>query len=236
MADEADKIKEFWSMRPARRFMRLGWAIEISMAFFYGVRNMKKYIKSISALNEVALSPKYQNEVERFAESDIFWASRKQKPTQNRTIKKGEIYQFEFGKNYVPEMSYEHRGLVIGTSGKRLLYVLPICSYKPADIPEHAGAIHPIDNPNSSSNFFLLKSSDFPFLPHDSVLKLNDLRSVSTARIKYQQSGAYIDPSSDTYKAIEYHAFSRHFPVRSYQYSQLKKQNEQLLEELGSLQ
>lgn len=50
-------------------------------------------------------------------------------------LKKGEIYQFEFGKNYKPEMSYEHRGLVIGVKQK-LLYVLPIFSYDPAKHPD----------------------------------------------------------------------------------------------------
>ena len=31
-----------------------------------------------------------------------------------KDCKKGEIYQIKFDKNYQPEMSYEHRGLVIG--------------------------------------------------------------------------------------------------------------------------
>ena len=192
---------------------------------------MNKYIKSISALNDLTLSIKNQGEIDRYAESDIFWAASRKRSTQNRRILKGEIYQFEFGKNYIPEMSYEHRGLVIGSSGKQLLYVLPICSYNPQN-SEHLNAIHPIDNPGSTSNFFLLKGSDYPFLTHDSVLKLNDLRSVSVSRIKYKQNDGYIDPSSDTYKAIEYFAFSKHFPSYSYQYNQLKRQNSQLQEKL----
>ena len=43
-------------------------------------------------------------------------------------VRKGEIYQFDFGKNYIPEISYEHRGMVIGVR-KKLLHVLPIFSY-----------------------------------------------------------------------------------------------------------
>ena len=85
---------------------------------------MNKYIKSISALNDLTLSIKNQGEIDRYAESDIFWAASRKRSTQNRRILKGEIYQFEFGKNYIPEMSYEHRGLVIGSSGKQLLYVV----------------------------------------------------------------------------------------------------------------
>lgn len=192
---------------------------------------MNKYIKSISALNDLTLTIKNQSEIDRYAESDIFWAASRKRASPNRPVKKGEIYQFEFGKNYIPEMSYKHRGLVIGVSGKMLLYVLPICSYNP-QIPDHVHAIHPIDNPKSTSNFFLLKGSDYPFLTHDSVLKLNDLRSISISRIKYRQNAGYIDPSSDTYKTIEYHAFSKHFPTYSYQYNQLEQKNDQLQQKL----
>lgn len=95
-------------------------------------------------------------------------------------------------------MSYEHRGLIIGVKQK-LLYVLPIFSY---DLHRHPDVYHPINNPNSKSNLFLLKKSEFSFIKHDSILKLNDIRTVSINRILYQQSGR-ISPSSDTYKQIE---------------------------------
>lgn len=192
---------------------------------------MKKYIQSISALNELTLSldkSGHQKEIERYAESDIFWARSKQRHLQNRCIRKGEIYQFEFGKNLVPEMSYEHRGLVIGASGK-LLYVLPICSCN-ADIQDHKNAVHPVDNPGSSSNYFLLKGTEFPFLNHDSVLKLNDIRTVSFSRIKYQQKNGYIPPSSDTYKFVERLAFLKYFPEYSHKYGQLDSENNELKE------
>ena len=66
-----------------------------------------------------------------------------------RRVKKGEIYQFEFGKNFVPEMSYEHRGLIIGVN-KKLLYVLPIFSYDPK---KHLDVYHRLENPESKSAF-----------------------------------------------------------------------------------
>ena len=147
---------------------------------------MKKYIESITALNNIAL--KKPSDINRFAESDIFWARNKNQPLLNRKISKGNVYQFEFGKNYVPEMSYEHRGLVIGVSGK-LLYVLPIFSYNPTD-KRYSDVFHPDDNPHSKSNFFLLKNEEFDFLAHNSLLKLNDIRTVSVARIKYKQKDA----------------------------------------------
>ena len=72
-------------------------------------------------------------------------------------------------------MSYEHRGLVIGVK-QRLVYVLPIFSYNQA---KHPDVYHPVDFPDSRSDLFLLKNSDFSFISHDSVLKLNAIRTVS---------------------------------------------------------
>lgn len=196
---------------------------------------MEKYIKSITALNDLSLSTckKDKREIDRYAESDIFWATNKNKPLLNRQVKKGSIYQFEFGKNFIPEMSYEHRGLVIGSSGK-LLYVLPICSYN-EKVMDHKNAYHPIDNPNSKSNYFLLKGSEYGFLIHDSVLKLNDIRTVSVARIKYKQSDGYLDPASGTYKAIERIVFSKYFYDYSFNFDRLSAENENLSEQLDEI-
>lgn len=196
---------------------------------------MEKYIRSVTALNELTLSTistskKGTDEVDRYAESDIFWAANKRKSLLNRAIKKGNVYQFEFGKNFVPEMSYEHRGLVIGISGK-LLYVLPICSYN-VKIADHQNAYHPIDNPTSKSNFFLLKGNEHKFLRHDSVLKLNDIRTVSVARIKYKQENGYIDPQSDTYKAIEKIVLSKYFFSHAFELDRLAVENKSLKEQL----
>lgn len=137
------------------------------------------------------------DELHRFSKSDFRWAENRKKKLCQKPVKKGEIYQFEFGKNYIPEMSYEHRGLVIGVKQK-LLYVLPIFSYNPL---KHLDVYHPVDYPESHSDLFLLKSSEFSFISHDSLLKLNDIRTVSINRILYQQSGR-IPPDSDTYKAF----------------------------------
>lgn len=191
---------------------------------------MEKYIKSITALNDLTLSKKNADEVNRYAESDIFWATNKNKPLLSRQVKKGNVYQFEFGKNFIPEMSYEHRGLVIGSS-KQLLYVLPICSYN-EKFPDHKTAYHPTNNPESKSNFFLLKGCEHPFLRHDSVLKLNDIRTVSVARIKYKQHDGFIDPSSDTYKAIEKLVFTKYFYDYAYKFDRVTDENEKLTQQL----
>lgn len=214
-------------------------AIENSMAFFLGSGCMEKYVKSVSAMNDltIALNKNHRDEIARYAESDIFWTKNKQAITSravsSRIVKKGQIYQFEFGKNYAPEMSYEHRGLVIGVSGK-LIYALPICSYN-AKIAEHKNAIHPVDNPTGKGNYFLLKSSEFSFLTHDSVLKLNDIRTLSFARIKYRQNNGYLDPRSDTYKAIEQLANIKYFPEYARERDNLKAENTAMQEQLGRI-
>ena len=195
---------------------------------------MQKYIQSITALNNVTLNNQNSDEIDRYAESDLFWAAAKGKKLLNRTIKKGSVYQFEFGKNYVPEMSYEHRGLVIGMSGK-LLYVLPIYSYN-ASNPDHQTAFHPTDAPqNVKSNLFLLKASEFTFLRRDSVLKLNDIRTVSFARIKYKQQNGYIDPAKDVYQAIERMTLEKYFYHFVYQFDKCMLDNAQLQQQISQL-
>ena len=75
---------------------------------------MKEYLKAQSKTNEIIVGNSVTpDELDRFSKSDFRWADNRKKSFQHRSVKKGEIYQFEFGKNFIPEMSYEHRGLVI---------------------------------------------------------------------------------------------------------------------------
>jgi chromosome segregation ATPase len=69
---------------------------------------------------------------------------------------------------------------------------------------------------------FLLKNSDFSFISHDSVLKLNDIRTVSVNRILYQQHGV-IPLSSDTYKKIEELVLQKYFPSFMYEYANMEQ-------------
>lgn len=168
---------------------------------------MKEYLKAQNKTNEIIVGNAVNSdELNRLSKSDLRWADNRKKAFQHRSVKKREIYQFEFGKNYIPEMSYGHRRLVIGVKQK-LLYVLPIFSYEPH---KHADIYHPVDFPTSKSDMFLLKSSEFSFISHDSILKLNDIRTVNINRILYQQSGR-IDPSSDTYEQIESLTLRKYF-------------------------
>lgn len=189
---------------------------------------MKEYLRAQNKTNETVLGNAYSpDELDRFSKSDYRWADNRTRPFRHKIVKKGEIYQFEFGKNYIPEMSYEHRGLVIGVK-QRLLYVLPIFSYDPLN---HPNVYHPIDHPDSKSDMFLLKNSEFSFITHDSVLKLNDIRTASVNRILYQQNGR-IPPSSDTYKQIENLVLQKYFPGFYHDYEQNLQATASLNEQL----
>ena len=61
--------------------------------------DISKSIESVNDNNDVIENT---DDIERCAEADIFWAKNKGKPLLNRTIKKGSVYQFEFGKNAIP--------------------------------------------------------------------------------------------------------------------------------------
>lgn len=199
---------------------------------------MIEYIKAQKEANEAVINNAFTlDELHRFSKSDSRWISNKGKSYQTRKVKKGEVYQFEFGKNYAPEMSYEHRGLVIGVKNK-LLYVLPIYSYDPK---KHTSVYHPVDFPNSKGDLYLLKNSEFSWINHDSILKLNDIRTVSINRIQYKHSGN-IDPTTDTYKNIETLVLKKYFAEFHHEFENnkktietLKEDNKKLTEEVDEL-
>lgn len=190
---------------------------------------MKNLLREISKLRHI----KINSDIERYVESDIFWATKRHLPFINRIIRTGEIYQFEFGKNFIPEMSYEHRGLVIGIS-KRLLYVLPIYSFNPEN-KEHRKAYKYNTNDKGKFKLYFLDKKSYPFLEHDSVLKLDDLRTVSVKRIKYKHKG-YINNTSDTYNEITRMVFGNCFPTYSYEYDRLSADNENLKKKVQVLE
>ena len=193
---------------------------------------LNEYLKAQNKTNENIINGAFTtDELDRFSKSDYRWADNRSKNFQFRTVRKGEIYQFEFGKNFIPEMSYEHRGLVIGIK-KKMLYVLPVFSYNPQ---KHTDVYHPVDFPNSTSDMFLLKNSEFSFISHDSVLKLNDLRTVSINRILYKQNGQ-IPPSSDTYKQIEKLVLKKYFPSFQYEFEQNLQTIQSLKEDISNLE
>lgn len=200
--------------------------------------SITNYLKSINKMNDLVQNKKIKDdEIKKYSESDIYWANNKSKSikSKNLKLKKGEVLQIEFGKNFEPELAYEHRGLILGINQK-LIYVLPICSYN-SNNPQHVNAYHPIDNNNDiNNNFYLLKASEYNFIKHDSVLKLNDLRTISVLRIKYKYKDCYIDSNTDTFKEITKMCFKKYFPTISYDYDKLKEENDKLKDKILELE
>ena len=191
---------------------------------------MKEYIRTQSKMNEAVVNDVFtKDELQRISRSDFRWVDNKKRDYQIRKIKKGEVYQIEFGKNYVPEMSYEHRGLVIGVK-KKLLYVLPIFSFDPQ---KHIDVYHPIYYPNSKSDLYLLRQEEFVCIKHDSVLKLNDIRTVSVNRILYQHPGNIMSIAFLLNK--EKLVLKKYFAEFYFEYEQDKKKIEMLENEIYQL-
>lgn len=62
---------------------------------------MIEYLKAQNRTNEVIVGGNFNaDELHRFSKADFRWADNRNKKFQYRTVNKGEIYQFEFGKNY----------------------------------------------------------------------------------------------------------------------------------------
>lgn len=132
---------------------------------------MNEYLKAQMKTNSAIINSSFSlDELHRFSKSDYRWADNRSKNFQLYKVKKGEIYQFEFGKNFIPEMSYEHRGLVIGIN-KKLLYVLPIFSYnsqRHTNVyhPKHSGKIDLSSNTYKQITFLVFQKY-FPDLCYD---------------------------------------------------------------------
>lgn len=87
-----------------------------------------------------------------------------------------------------------------------------------------------------------MKNGEFQWINHDSILKLNDIRTVSVNRILYQHKGT-IDPTSDTYKGIEALVLKKYFAEFFFEFENdkksielLKKDNAKLEEDKKTLQ
>lgn len=87
-----------------------------------------------------------------------------------------------------------------------------------------------IDFPKSKSDVYLLKNSEFAWIKRDSILKLNDIRTVSINRILYKHTGN-IEPTTDTYKEIEALVLKKYFAEFHYEFENDKKTIESLTEE-----
>lgn len=130
------------------------------------------------------------------------------------TYKTKDVYKIEFGLAYEPEMAFEHRGIVLGKKNN-LYYVVPITTY---NIKTYPNVYHPIDFPSGDIRFYLLKRDEYSdFLTHDSVVKCNDIKTVSYKRFSKTKLGNIKD---DDFKYILNNAHKLVFPTIDYKLNQ----------------
>lgn len=108
-------------------------------------------------------------------------------------IEQGDVCYMDFGQVYDREMGYQHFGLVLEICCKKAL-VLPLTSNASA----YAQAYDPLLNPDGHHSLMRIGLVDG--LVKDSVLYLNDLRFVNTARVICVHG--HIDPESELFHEI----------------------------------
>lgn len=91
-------------------------------------------------------------------------------------VEPGDICYMDFGQQYLNEAGYQHFGLVMSICSKKAL-VIPMTS----NPSTYAKAYDPIDNPQGKRN--LMRIGKVEGLYKLSVLFLNDIRYVNTARV-----------------------------------------------------
>lgn len=161
----------------------------------------KKFLQALTNISDFFTNNPHlsSDERRRMADSYLNFAQKiRSSFVYGVNFKAGDICRVELGVNVAPEMSYQHMCVVLGKNG-HLYYVVPITSLNRFN-SYHTNAYHPIDNPTGRKNFILLKQSEFPsFLRHDSVVKCEDLKSVSEKRISNKIANIY---SNSLYQEI----------------------------------
>ena len=91
-------------------------------------------------------------------------------------IHQGDICFMDFGQAYLNEMGYQHFGLVMALCQKKAL-VIPMTS----NTVQYDSAYDPLQNPNGKMH--LMRIGQIEGLNKPSVLFLNDMKFVNTARV-----------------------------------------------------
>lgn len=131
----------------------------------------------------------------------------------------GDFVWIEYGDNPEPELSFEHLGIII-MKKNHAYYTLPITTPKKHN-KLHMNAYHKKDNPKGNNNFILIKKDYFPFLLHDSVIKVSELRLVSEKRLR--NSIGHISFENEKMQEIIKIAHRFYFSTYDYKLNQLEK-------------
>ena len=109
-------------------------------------------------------------------------------------VEPGDICYMDFGQQYLNEAGYQHFGLVMSICAKKAL-VIPMTS-NPVTF---AKAYDPIDNPGGKKN--LMQIGKVRGLYKNSVLFLNDLRYINTARVI--DINAHVPVTSTMFRTVQ---------------------------------
>lgn len=136
------------------------------------------------------------------------------------SLKKGQIVYTDFGMNYKPEMAYLHPAIIL--KYKNHMCVVHPCTSNPNKV---ARAFHPKDNPNGSSDYYLLKANEGG-LDKDTAVILNQIQTISVARIAkiYDLNGV----GTVIFSEICNRSFKVNYEYQFNQMSSLKKKKSQL--------
>ncbi len=109
-------------------------------------------------------------------------------------VRQGDICYTDFGQGYLYECAYQHFGLVIAIYGQKALMV-PMTSNE----MQYQKAYDPIANPEGRKH--LMRIGKIAGMDKASVLFLNDIRFVNTARVI--DIMGRIDPSTDLFIEVQ---------------------------------
>ncbi len=110
------------------------------------------------------------------------------------TVRLGDICYTDFGQGYLYECAYQHFGLVVAIYGNKALLV-PMTSNE----QQYQNAYDAKENPGGRRH--LMRIGKIPGLSKASVLFLNDMRFINTARV-IDVMGR-IDPSTDLFIEVQ---------------------------------
>lgn len=122
-------------------------------------------------------------------------------------VQVGDIAYLDYGQAYLNEMGYQHFGLVLAINERKAL-IIPMTS----NARTYANAYDEIVNPEGKKNLFGLPDI-VDGLFKKSVLFLNDLKFINTARII--EIKAHLDPESALFHKIQLRVMRMLFDRRS---------------------
>lgn len=141
--------------------------------------------------------PLVQENLKNNLVSEANWVLRSQFPSSEEMgiiVHTGDICYMDYGQAYVNEMGYQHFGLIMSICRKKAL-VIPMTS----NTAQYDSAYEPNHNPEGKIH--LMKLGCIPGMKKPSVLFLNDVKYVNTARMIDVK--AHIDVEGPLFQKIQ---------------------------------